>query len=155
MGLLRIGGRRRSCAALGLVPFEGVSFSSITPPPRLPGFVWVYILEHADHSYYIRQFWDVADRLTHHRNGDGGKHPADHHEPRLVYCEGPFPLAKGIARERQLKRWSRAKKEALMRGDLTTLRALSQSREIAQPAPRGDPDLASSGPGRPRLPQSV
>jgi hypothetical protein len=42
-----------------------------------------------------------------------------------------------------------------MRGDLTTLRALSQSRETAQPAPRGNPDLASSGPGRPRLPRSV
>jgi hypothetical protein len=32
-------------------------------------------------------------------------------------------------REAQLKRWSRAKKEALLRGDLVTLRALSQSRE--------------------------
>jgi putative endonuclease len=133
----------------------GVSFPAIEPPPRLPGFVWVYILEHADHSYYIGQSWDVAERLLHHRNGDGGKHPADHREPRLVYCEGPFPLAKGIARERQIKRWSRAKKEARMRGDLTTLRALSQSRETAQQGPRGDPDLASSGPGQPRLPRSV
>jgi putative endonuclease len=116
-----------------------VSFSSITPPPRLPGFVWVYILEHADHSYYVGQSWDVAERLHRHRTGDGGKHPADHREPRLVYCEGPFPPAAGFARERQLKRWSRAKKEALLCGDLVTLCALSQSRENAQTAPRGRP----------------
>ena len=136
-------------------PSAGVSFPSIEPPPRLLGLVWVYILEHADHSYYVGQSWDVAERLHRHRTGDGGKHPADHREPRLVYCEGPFPPAAGFARERQLKRWSRAKKEALLCGDLVTLRALSQSRENAQPGPRGDPDLADSGPGRPQLPRSV
>ena len=120
-------------------PSAGVSFPSIEPPPRLLGLVWVYILEHADHSYYVGQSWDVAERLHRHRTGDGGKHPADHREPRLVYCEGPFPPAAGFARERQLKRWSRAKKEALLCGDLVTLRALSQSRENAQTAPRGRP----------------
>jgi len=132
MGTAQIGVSVRWRQERILRPSVGVSFPSITPPPRLPGFVWVYLLEHADHSYYIGQSWDVAERLLHHRNGDGGKHPADHREPRLVYCEGPFPLAIGIARERQLKRWSRAKKEALIRGDLTTLRALSQSRENVQ-----------------------
>lgn len=114
-----------------------MNFPAAEPPPRLSGFVLVYILVHADHSYYIGQSWDVAERLLHHRTGDGGKHPADHREPRLVYREGPFPLATGIARERQLKRWSRVQKEALIRGDLVTLRALSQSREFGLRASAG------------------
>jgi len=129
----------------GLRPFQVVEFPSIEPPPRLSGLGWVYVLEHADHSYYVGQSGDVAERLRHHRDGDGGKHPADHREPRLVYREGPFPPTAGFARERQLKRWSRAKKEALMRGDLSTLRALSQSREDQSPARRG-PRLESQVP---------
>lgn len=33
-----------------------------------------------------------------------------------------------VQRERQLKRWTRAKKEALIRGDFRTIKMLSQSR---------------------------
>ena len=33
---------------------------------------------------------------------------------RLIYVEGPFSIALALQRERQLKRWSRAKKLALV-----------------------------------------
>jgi predicted GIY-YIG superfamily endonuclease len=44
-----------------------------------------------------------------------------------VYVEGPFDLTEAVRREFQLKRWSRAKKLALIRGDAHTLHALSRS----------------------------
>lgn len=110
----------------------GMSLPSIACPPRIGSLVWVYILETADHTYYIGQSRDVGRRLREHRLGIGSKHTADHGGPFLVYVEGPFSLRKAVARERQLKGWTRAKKEALIAGDFAQLRALSQSRASAR-----------------------
>ena len=48
---------------------------------------------------------------------------------RLVYYEGPFEFAVALQRERQLKRWTRAKKLALIQNQTLVLSRLSQSRE--------------------------
>ncbi|MGQ0696106.1 MAG: hypothetical protein ACT4OL_11095 [Nitrospiraceae bacterium] len=45
-----------------------------------------------------------------------------------MYSEEFESESKGVERERQLKRWSHAKKEALLSGNLQTLKRLSQSR---------------------------
>jgi predicted GIY-YIG superfamily endonuclease len=42
----------------------------------------------------------------------------------LVYAEEHSSLEVARAREQQLKRWTRAKKEALIAGDLRTLKRL-------------------------------
>jgi len=44
---------------------------------------------------------------------------------RLVFVEVYERITDAIARERQIKGWSRAKKEALIRGDYEALPALS------------------------------
>ena len=46
----------------------------------------------------------------------------------LVYTEHLPSCLAAIRRERQLKRWTRKKKEALIRGDLATLKILSKRR---------------------------
>jgi predicted GIY-YIG superfamily endonuclease len=46
----------------------------------------------------------------------------------LVYSEAHDSGASAIRREHQLKRWSGLKKEALIAGDLSTLKRLSQRR---------------------------
>jgi putative endonuclease len=46
----------------------------------------------------------------------------------LVYSESFATQLEAIKRERQLKRWSHAKKNALINGDIETLRALSKRR---------------------------
>jgi putative endonuclease len=69
----------------------------------------------------------MAERLRKHRYGLGSKFTSDHASPRLVYCEGPMSLDAAVRREAQLKRWSRAKKEALIAGDQARLRALARS----------------------------
>ena len=53
----------------------------------------------------------------------------NHASGRLVYYEGPFDFAVALQRERQLKRWSRAKKLALIKNQTLVLSRLSQSRE--------------------------
>jgi predicted GIY-YIG superfamily endonuclease len=54
-----------------------------------------------------------------------------HDDPgaRLVYFEGPFPRVSALPRESQLKRWSRAKKLALVQHETVMLARLSQSQE--------------------------
>ena len=105
------------------------SFPAIPSSAPVPGLAWVYILQSADGSLYIGQTYNLQERLRKHRLGLGSKHTHDHEAPRLVYCEGPLESSRAIAREAQLKRWSRAKKEALVRGDRSELRRLSQSRD--------------------------
>ena len=94
-----------------------VIFPSIPCPAPVSGLAWVYILQSADSALYIGQTVNLSERLRKHRFGLGSKHTHDHAAPRLIYCEGPLEPNAAVARERQLKRWSRAKKEALIRDD--------------------------------------
>jgi len=48
---------------------------------------------------------------------------------QLVYCEKSGSLDDAMKRERQIKKWSRAKKEALINGELEALKKLSKSRD--------------------------
>jgi putative endonuclease len=47
---------------------------------------------------------------------------------QLVYSESYDSLKKAIERERQLKRWSRTKKKALIVGDAARLKQLGKRR---------------------------
>jgi putative endonuclease len=109
--------------ALGMTLFPAVDC-----PLRIENRVWVYIVQSADGSFYVGQSRDVQERLRKHHLGLASKYTAEHRDLRLVYCEGPLSLSDAVAREQQLKGWSRAKKIALIIGDTPSLRRLSQSR---------------------------
>jgi predicted GIY-YIG superfamily endonuclease len=55
------------------------------------------------------------------------RHTKQLKEFTLVFAEGPFGPIVAVQRERQLKKWSCAKKTALIKGDLPALKELSQS----------------------------
>jgi putative endonuclease len=93
------------------------------------GPIYVYILRCVNNSLYLGVTDDVEARLELHNQGRGARHTAFNRPVYLVYTEGPLSLNEGIAREAQLKRWSRAKKEALIAGNLSCLHSLSKSRE--------------------------
>jgi predicted GIY-YIG superfamily endonuclease len=103
----------------------------IACPDYRPGLFGVYLLQSADGTFYVGQTSDLPERLRKHRLGLGSKHTHDHAVPRLVYGEPLKGLTAAIQRERQLKRWSRSKKSALIRGDFAILRQLSRSREVS------------------------
>ena len=86
----------------------------------------------SDGSYYIGHTHNVTQRFAAHQSGQGAAYTAARRPLRIVYTEGRTSEAESIIRERQLKRWSRAKKEALARGDIHTLKRLSMSRSKLQ-----------------------
>jgi putative endonuclease len=62
---------------------------------------------------------------------------------KLMFAQYFESIADAIAAERQVKGWSRAKKEALMKGDWSGLQVLAQ-RQAAHPS-RRPPSAGSSG----------
>jgi putative endonuclease len=85
--------------------------------------VWfVYILRCSDDSLYIGETNDVVARLSRHNDGRASSFTASRRPVHLVFTEVHDSREAALARERQLKRWSRAKKEALILGDQATLK---------------------------------
>jgi putative endonuclease len=85
---------------------------------------FVYILRCADDSLYIGETRDVRRRLDQHKEGSASAFTRHRRPITLAYAEEhPTGLA-ALQRERQLKRWTRAKKEALIVGDLELLKRL-------------------------------
>jgi len=88
----------------------------------------VYVLRCFDGSLYIGHTDDLAAREQAHNVGRGAGYTAARLPVRVVYSEDCDSLESAIKRERQLKRWSVRKKEALNSGDLATLKKLSKRR---------------------------
>jgi len=89
--------------------------------------VWfVYILRCSDNSLYIGGTDDVAARVSRHNDGRGSSFTASRRPVRLVWSESQESREDALERERQLKGWTRAKKEALITGDMAGLRRASE-----------------------------
>ena len=89
----------------------------------------VYILRCADDSYYVgltRQ--EVVTRVSEHNLGINSDYASRRRPVTLAWSAHFERLTDAIALERQLKGWSRAKKEALMRGDFDALPGLAARR---------------------------
>ena len=69
---------------------------------------------------------DWERRVAEHNAGTLEGYTSTRRPVTLVYSEWFQRITDAIAAERQIKGWSRAKKEALIRGDFATLRALSK-----------------------------
>ena len=79
--------------------------------------MYVYILTNIGRTVlYIGVTNDLTRRLFEHRasNGDASKFTGRYQADLLVYFELWFDAAQAIAREKQLKGWTRAKKDALV-----------------------------------------
>jgi predicted GIY-YIG superfamily endonuclease len=91
------------------------------------GPFFVYILRCSDRSFYVGHSKDVEERVAAHNDGQGAVWTSCRRPLRLVYRETLATEAAAVKRERQIKRWTHAKKEALVDGDLTRLKELSKS----------------------------
>jgi putative endonuclease len=89
---------------------------------------WMYILQCSDGSYYVGSTVDVEKRVWQHQQGEGAKYTSKRLPVELVFAE-EFPrIDEAFQREKQVQGWSRAKKEALIRGDYDALPDLSSSK---------------------------
>ena len=94
----------------------------------MPHTYYFYILKCSDGSYYVGSATNLEDRVNRHNQGRGATHTAKRRPVQLVYHERFNSYDDAKKRERQVKKWSRAKKEALIRGDMDKLSKLSKSR---------------------------
>jgi tRNA/rRNA methyltransferase len=85
---------------------------------------FVYILRCADQSLYVGHAEDLNRRIERHSRGEGSAFTHRRRPVSLVYFEKYSSRIAAMARERQLKRWTRAKKDALIAGDVELLKRL-------------------------------
>jgi predicted GIY-YIG superfamily endonuclease len=91
-----------------------------------PGYL--YILCCSDDSYYVGSTTNLEVRIAQHQAGEGGSFTGERLPVELIYSADFPTLHEAFLAERQLKGWSRAKKEALIRGHYDTLVELSRSK---------------------------
>ncbi|HET6272257.1 MAG TPA: GIY-YIG nuclease family protein [Bacteroidota bacterium] len=88
---------------------------------------WVYILECNDKSYYVGCTSNLQQRIAQHNAGLYGGYTAARRPVKLVWSSEFHAIREAINAERRLKKWTRAKKEALMAGNFELLHELSRS----------------------------
>jgi putative endonuclease len=75
---------------------------------------FVYIVRCADGSLYTGYALDPVERAAVHNRGKGAKYTAGRRPVTLVHMEKFDTVGDALRREHELKRWPRAKKEALL-----------------------------------------
>jgi putative endonuclease len=89
----------------------------------------LYILRCADGSYYIGITRAALEmRVAQHNAGSFGGYTETRRPVTLVFSQWFDRVTGAIENERKLKKWSRAKKEAFIKGDFVALRALAARR---------------------------
>lgn len=86
----------------------------------------VYILRTSSNTLYIGQTNNLNKRIKEHQNKNtkSAKYIKYFDSCELVYFEEYLSRIEAMRREFQLKKWTKAKKEALIRSDLELLKKL-------------------------------
>jgi predicted GIY-YIG superfamily endonuclease len=92
----------------------------------------VYILRSSTNQLYVGQTNNFGKRINQHITKDwkAAKFTKDYEDFVPVYKEEFSTRLEAMRREVQIKKWSRAKKEALISGNLITLKTLSKRRSL-------------------------
>ena len=89
----------------------------------------VYIVRCSDGHYYVGSTrGSVERRVGEHNDGVVDGYTKSRRPVVLVYAQWFERMIEAFAAEQQLKGWSRAKKEALVKGDYTAIKALASRR---------------------------
>ena len=105
---------------------------------------YLYILKCADGSYYIGTTrTELELRIAQHNAGTFGGYTKQRRPVTLLFSQWFDRITDAIECERKVKKWSRAKKEAFMRGDFAELHELAK--HGSHDPSRRPPTAASSG----------
>ncbi len=89
---------------------------------------YVYILKCSDGSYYTGSASDLSRRIWEHQEGVEPTAYTFRRRPvELVWSEEVETHFEALTHERQIKGWSRVKKEALIRGDFQAIHEIVKS----------------------------
>ena len=87
---------------------------------------YVYILRCADGSYYVGSTRDLERRVWEHDQGLGARYTRTRRPVELVWHAEYEHIGEAFTWEKRIQGWSRAKREALIRGDFDALPALAR-----------------------------
>lgn len=115
-----------------LAAYRGTGYELVMSRP-----FFAYMLQCADGSYYVGHTDDM-DLAEHHEGGKCG-YTETRLPVQLVWLQ-EFPArAEALGAELQIKNWSRAKKQALARGDFDELRWAAKKKDWAAYRQRRQP----------------
>lgn len=89
---------------------------------------YVYILKCRDDSFYVGHTDNLDQRISNHSIGQGCSFTARRLPIKLVFVQEVESRDQAFVLERQIKNWSRAKKEALIAGDWNRLKILAKKK---------------------------
>ncbi len=84
---------------------------------------YVYILKCNNGAYYVGHTDDLETRIQQHNTGEFEGYTASRLPVELVFSDSFDSRNAAFYVEQQIKRWSRIKKEALIKGDFKLLSA--------------------------------
>jgi putative endonuclease len=94
-------------------------------------FYYVYILKCSDGSFYTGVTSRLDERVNEHQDGKDKTAYTFFRRPIvLVFYEAFMEIEQAIYFEKKIKRWSRAKKEALVLGNFDRLPLLSECKNM-------------------------
>jgi predicted GIY-YIG superfamily endonuclease len=89
---------------------------------------WTYILKCADNSYYTGHTDNLERRIQqHHQRAFPTCYTARRLPVEMVFSQAFATREEALASERQIKGWSRKKKEAMIAGDWARVSALAEN----------------------------
>jgi len=95
---------------------------------------YVYILQCSDGSYYTGVTNDIERRVYEHQEGLIENCYTHNKRPiKLRHVEESSDIGAAISREKQIKGWTRKKKEALIAGDYEMLLQLARKHPSTEP----------------------
>src|SRR5690606_22560314 len=93
-----------------------------------PMAFFTYILKCSDDSFYIGHTENLEQRIAQHQSGYFTGYTYKRRPVTLVWSESFQTRIEALEAEKQIKGWSKAKKQALINGDWELLSQLARNR---------------------------
>lgn len=92
---------------------------------------WVYLLKCSDDSFYVGHTDNIELRIAQHNAGAfPGCYTFNRRPLHMVFTQDFPTREEALAMERRVKGWSRAKKNALIKGDWAEISRLARPKSI-------------------------
>jgi predicted GIY-YIG superfamily endonuclease len=106
---------------------------------------WTYILLCADGLYYTGHTDNLEFRIGQHQSGQIEGFTSSRLPVRLMWSQDFPTRAEALDAEMRIKKWSRAKKEALIRGDWETVSHFAKPPNEPPPSPFASSEVEMPG----------
>jgi predicted GIY-YIG superfamily endonuclease len=89
---------------------------------------YIYILKCNDNSYYVGHTDNIEKRISEHTINESDCYTSSRLPVEVVFVKSFGTRDEALAAERQIKKWSRSKKEALIAGNWEKVSVLAKKK---------------------------